>query len=250
MAKKRISFATIIPILILIQTVLLTQSYSIVNHPTHDFSPKLKPIGTPGKDWTLKDVLSDTQITFSSYAGRVVLLDFFATWCQPCKIAMAEFAEVKSHFRSSELVIISISTDVEPESTLESYAAANGITWKLVIDTISLSDYYEVISIPTIYIFDLDQKVGYADSGVKDASTLIQVINLFLDDDSTTQPSNNHEPTNGFWAKNWYWFGILLVFIIIAVSIYIQRQRVIQYNKKVREERLARARKNRIKRRR
>ncbi|RLI64371.1 MAG: hypothetical protein DRP02_09920 [Candidatus Gerdarchaeota archaeon] len=249
MTKNRIIFATIIPILILTQTVLFTQS-SLGNQQTQDFTPMLKPIGTPGKEWTLKDVLSDMQITFSSYKGRVVLLDFFATWCQPCKMAMAEFAEVKSHFSSSELVIISISTDVEPESTLESYAATNGITWKLVIDTISLSDYYEVVSIPTIYIFDLDQKVGYADSGVKDASTLIQVINLFLDDDSTIQPSNNHEPTNGFWAKNWYWFGILLVFTIIAVSIYIQRQRVIQYNKKVREERLARARKNQLKRRR
>ncbi|MHA1629435.1 MAG: TlpA family protein disulfide reductase [Candidatus Heimdallarchaeota archaeon] len=249
MTKNRIIFATIIPILILTQTVLFTQS-SLGNQQTQDFTPMLKPIGTPGKEWTLKDVLSDMQITFSSYKGRVVLLDFFATWCQPCKMAMAEFAEVKSHFSSSELVIISISTDVEPESTLESYAATNGITWKLVIDTISLSDYYEVVSIPTIYIFDLDQKVGYADSGVKDASTLIQVINLFLDDDSTTQPSNNHEPTNGFWAKNWYWFGILLVFTIIAVSIYIQRQRVIQYNKKVQEERLARARKNQLKRRR
>ena len=213
MTKNRIIFATIIPILILTQTVLFTQS-SLGNQQTQDFTPMLKPIGTPGKEWTLKDVLSDMQITFSSYKGRVVLLDFFATWCQPCKMAMAEFAEVKSHFSSSELVIISISTDVEPESTLESYAATNGITWKLVIDTISLSDYYEVVSIPTIYIFDLDQKVGYADSGVKDASTLIQVINLFLDDDSTIQPSNNHEPTNGFWAKNWYWFGILLVFTI------------------------------------
>ncbi|HUT81834.1 MAG TPA: TlpA disulfide reductase family protein [Candidatus Bathyarchaeia archaeon] len=223
---------TIIVISSIIQESVFLRA-SLNNQLEGDFEIKLKPVGTAGIDWTLENILTDTQITFSNYKGKVILMDFFATWCAPCQESMAEIREVKAAFSSSTLVIISVDSDTEndKEADIEEFASTYQMDWKIVRDTVDLSSFYEVYSIPTFYLFDQDQKVSYSSVGSVSSSTIISKIRSLISGTPTT-PSSNPEPL-GFWVKNWYWFAILTIFIVIFTGVFYQRSKVIKHNKKI-----------------
>ncbi|NHJ48601.1 MAG: TlpA family protein disulfide reductase [Asgard group archaeon] len=216
------------------------------------YATNLIDVGTLGIDWTLEDILTDSSITFSSFRGKVIILDFFATWCVPCQDSMAEFANVKNSFSSHDLVIISIHSDSATESTLEDFAVDYNMDWKIVIDTANLRNHYEITNIPTIYIFDTDLRIHHRSEGIASASTLSNIINSILDEykppATTSRPPG--EPLDGFWVKNWYWFGILLVFVVIGSVVFIQRRKVIEHNKKIHAEKIAEKRRKEQKRKR
>ncbi|NHK32035.1 MAG: TlpA family protein disulfide reductase [Asgard group archaeon] len=237
--KKTIKITIIFPL------ILSSIAFSTIISETNDdstnnlvFNPNLLDTGIFGKDFTLEDILTDSLITFSDFEGKAVILDFFATWCVPCQDSMADFAELKNSFSSDELVIISINVDSEAEIALEDFAAIYNMDWYIVIDSVNLANHYEAYGIPTIYIFDTDLRINFRQAGSPGVATLRNVVNTILNKDtSTPTPTNTSgKPTTGFWARNWYWFGILLIFIIIGVAVYIQRRRVLEHNKKIREE--------------
>jgi thiol-disulfide isomerase/thioredoxin len=242
--------------IILITLILIISSFitvgslsdSYINSSYLPYKTNLLDVGTVGKDWTLKDILTDNSITFSSFSGKVIVMDFFATWCVPCQESMAEFATLKNSFSSSELVIISVCAETIPETTVENFASNFNMNWKIVIDDFDLPTHYEVSNIPTIYIFDTTLKIHYRNAGSLSAASMTSIVNSILNPSSTPQPSGS--PSDGFWSKNWYWFGIALVFIIVGISVYVQRRKVIEHNKKVREARLKAARKKNLKKRR
>ncbi|NHJ86433.1 MAG: redoxin domain-containing protein [Asgard group archaeon] len=218
----------------------ITVNASINDHVINDLTMNLKPVGTVGQDWTLENILTDTQISFSNYKGKVILMDFFATWCIPCQDSMAEIRKIKAAFSSSELTIISVSSDSAEvsEAEIEAFAAKYLMDWKIVRDTIDLSTFYQINYIPTFYIFDQNQEVYYASYDSIGSSTIINKIQSLVGV-STTTPTSNPKPL-GFWAKNWYWFAILTVFLTVFAGVFYQRRKVIIHNKKLQEEKMAR----------
>ncbi|MBW1877016.1 MAG: TlpA family protein disulfide reductase [Deltaproteobacteria bacterium] len=73
------------------------------------FAP-LAGAGTPAHDFTLRD-LSGQTVTLEDYRGQVVLLDFWATWCAPCKDAMPHWQRMYDDLRDSGFVVLAVTTD-------------------------------------------------------------------------------------------------------------------------------------------
>jgi thiol-disulfide isomerase/thioredoxin len=68
-------------------------------------------LGKPAPDFSLSGLSTDDAITLSAFKGRVVLVDFWASWCVPCRKLMPRIAEIKSRFPDVEVIAISVDTD-------------------------------------------------------------------------------------------------------------------------------------------
>jgi len=130
-------------------------------------------------DFTLKDIYGH-QFSLSDFRGKVVILDFFATYCGPCRTQVRELREVKQQF-GDRVVIISIS--VSPEDTdeeLRSYAEENGITWRVARDTAGVGDDYNVLYLPTLVVVDPEGRIAARHVGLTDSETLAKEVEAAL----------------------------------------------------------------------
>ncbi len=111
--------------------------------------------------------LDGNPISLDSLTGKVVLLDFWATWCGPCRAALPKMKEIAKEFEGQPLVIISISLDAD-EGGWKSFVAKNGMTWAQYRDggfDGELASRFAVNAIPTTFTIDAqgflqDQQVG------------------------------------------------------------------------------------------
>ena len=100
--------------------------------------------------------LDDKTASLSDFAGKVVLLNFWATWCVPCVEEMPALERLQKRFGGEGLVIVSI--NVDPEESLEAvkqFVASNGITFPVLRDPeFSLAPQYSVSGFPESFFID------------------------------------------------------------------------------------------------
>ena len=137
--------------------------------------------GQKASVFALED-LDRKTVVLENLRGKVVILDFFATWCSPCIYQIPYLAEINRNYNSSEVEIISIGSSSDSEDGLQQFRDTNGMDWTVARDTDGVFDKYGVSSIPTIVIIDQDGYIYYRHMGVTDASTLSTKINALLGD--------------------------------------------------------------------
>ena len=122
----------------------------------------------PAPDFTLLDQYGNSH-TLSDYKGKTVFLNFWATWCPPCRAEMPEIQEIYEEYgeNNSDVIILGIaSPEVGQEGSAEDIAAflsENNYTYPVVMDTDGIMSYYYGISAyPTTFMIDKDGNVyGY-----------------------------------------------------------------------------------------
>lgn len=108
------------------------------------------------RDFTLTS-LDGEDITLSELKGTVVLVDFWATWCPPCRKSIPVFIKLYNKYHERGFTVLGISR--EDKSTLEKYRKEAGIPYSILIDNKNISKTYEVEAIPTIIFFDKNGQV-------------------------------------------------------------------------------------------
>jgi peroxiredoxin len=122
-------------------------------HPKVDASCGNDPgVGTPAKPFALKTP-DGKDISLASYRGKVVLLNFWGTWCKPCLKELPEFDRIYRHYRKRGMVLIAIATDTEPEKVLE-FAKERKLAAKLALGGEPLSEQYASTSFPFSLVID------------------------------------------------------------------------------------------------
>ena len=113
-------------------------------------------VGKPAKDFTL-ELLNGEKFTLSAQKGKVVLVDFWATWCGPCRREIPNLKQYYTEFQNKNFEIIGISLDTKKES-LDSYIAKEKLPWKITASLQGWKDVtaklYGVESIPSYWLID------------------------------------------------------------------------------------------------
>nr|MDO8134110.1 TlpA disulfide reductase family protein [Candidatus Njordarchaeum guaymaensis] len=115
-----------------------------------------------GADFTLNDI-NGVRFSLSDFKGKVVLIDFFATWCPPCIDEVPNLRALRKLYPNDTLVMMSISIDPihDTEPVLKIFAEAYGMTWIIASDTAGVANKYGIVAIPTIILID---QQGYIQS--------------------------------------------------------------------------------------
>jgi len=102
--------------------------------------------------------LDGRQLSLDSLAGKVVLIDFWATWCGPCRESLPQIRAIAQKFSAEPLVVLSISLD-QDEAKWKDFVAKNNMTWPQYRDggsSGSISKLFGVESIPHTFTIDAD----------------------------------------------------------------------------------------------
>jgi thiol-disulfide isomerase/thioredoxin len=109
--------------------------------------------GKPAIDFTLKD-LAGRAHSLKSLRGKVVLLDFWATWCGPCRITMPQVAKIHAEYRRRGVEVMSINVG-ESAAKAGAYMRRNGYLFTTLLDQDrQVSSQYRVNGIPTLVVID------------------------------------------------------------------------------------------------
>lgn len=123
-------------------------------------------IGNLAIDFTLTD-LEDTTHSLSDYRGKTVLVNFFASWCSPCKHEMPFLNEVYSEYKDKDVVVLGVNlTEGDELEDVEALLSANDIAFPVLLDKKSkATDAYRVRSIPFSFIVDPEGVIVNAQLG-------------------------------------------------------------------------------------
>jgi thiol-disulfide isomerase/thioredoxin len=116
----------------------------------------LDKMGLPFEDFQAVDI-TEKPVSAGRFAGRVVLLEFWARWCGPCKAQIPRLVELQKEFGPKGLVILGVNLD-ESVSDLPTFLCEKGITWPQMPDRMAngkaISDRYGIDAIPYTLLID------------------------------------------------------------------------------------------------
>ncbi|HQU85367.1 MAG TPA: TlpA disulfide reductase family protein, partial [Pyrinomonadaceae bacterium] len=122
----------------------------------------LLPIDSAAPNWTLFDA-SKNEHSLSDYRGKVIVMDFWATWCGPCIKSMPDLQKLYDKYKSRGVEVIGI--NVWEESNAALYMRERGFTYNLLLNGEETAKLYKVINLPTLYIIGTDGKIIYRTTG-------------------------------------------------------------------------------------
>jgi len=143
------------------------------NIPEAGFGPRsVKAAVKPDKDrktapeFVLKDSNGQT-VHLTDYKGKVVLLDFWATWCGPCKVEIPWFIEFEQQFKDRGFAVLGVSMDEDGWDAVKPYIDDHKINYRVMLGNEQVSDIYGGLdSLPTTLLIDRQGKIASVHIGL------------------------------------------------------------------------------------
>jgi cytochrome c biogenesis protein CcmG/thiol:disulfide interchange protein DsbE len=137
-------------------------------------------VGKQAPAFSLKDKDGKT-ITLESLKGKVVVLNFWATWCPPCRAEIPDFKKVYDKYKGKDVEIIAVSLDHKGWDVINPFLKKWEINYPVVLGGAQIAkDYGNVRSIPTTFIINKEGKVVDSHVGAMSADALVQSFEKLL----------------------------------------------------------------------
>jgi cytochrome c biogenesis protein CcmG/thiol:disulfide interchange protein DsbE len=133
----------------------------------------------PALNFELKDV-AGKSVKLSDYRGKVLLLNFWATWCGGCKLEMPWFQEFQTALGSGRFAVVGVSLDQEGWAAVKPYVEKSGMTYRMALADKSTTDGYAVTSLPATFLIDSQGRIAASYIGLVDKSDVETNINTLL----------------------------------------------------------------------
>lgn len=120
-------------------------------------------------DFVLKDI-GGKNVQLSQYRGKMVVVEFWATWCPPCKATIPGLIAVQEKYAGEGLIVLGISIDEGDDlrSKLSAFSKEHKINYPVLLGSEEVSGAYGVMSIPATFLVGKDQKIISAYKGYVD----------------------------------------------------------------------------------
>jgi cytochrome c biogenesis protein CcmG, thiol:disulfide interchange protein DsbE len=133
----------------------------------------------PAPDFSLTD-LSGHKFRLSDYRGKVVVLDFWATWCDPCKQEVPHFIEMQSKYASQGLQVLGVSMD-DDEPPVREFQQQYKMNYPVALGSPELADQYGgILGLPITFVIDRNGRITARHVGATDASVIEAEIRRLL----------------------------------------------------------------------
>jgi cytochrome c biogenesis protein CcmG/thiol:disulfide interchange protein DsbE len=139
--------------------------------------------------FALKDA-EGSLITLSGYRGKVVLLDFWATWCGGCKVEIPWYEEFADRYGKNGLAVVGVSMDDEGWKVVKPFVEQKQIRYQIVLGDDSTAKRYGVSAMPVTLLIDRSGNVAATHIGVVDKRLFENEIRLLLEE-GTQEPKRS-----------------------------------------------------------
>jgi thiol-disulfide isomerase/thioredoxin len=143
-------------------------------------------IGNLAPDFELQ-TLDGKNLKLSGLRGKAVLLNFWATYCGPCKVEMPWFVELQKEYGPQGFQIVGVANDDASNEDIAKFAKEMGINYPILIGKDAVSDSYKVSVLPTSYFVDRDGKLIAREFGLQSRSVFVDHIKKALSQGQAVQ---------------------------------------------------------------
>jgi cytochrome c biogenesis protein CcmG/thiol:disulfide interchange protein DsbE len=154
----------------------------------------------PAPGFTLKDA-NGTTVSLADYKGKVVLLNFWATWCGPCKIEIPWFIEFEQQYKDRGFSVLGVAMDEEGWDIVRPYITEKRVNYRVLMGNDQVAQLYGgVESLPTTFLLDREGRIASTHIGLISKGDYKNEI-LQLLDGSKRSSSTPIGSLAGFWAR-------------------------------------------------
>lgn len=141
--------------------------------PRREEVMNLLKVGETAPDWQLTDA-EGKEHSLSTYRGKVVVMDFWATWCLPCSTVMPRMQKLHEKFADKGVVVVGINSWENGDAV--ALMKAKRYSYELLLNGERIAQAYKVTTLPVVYIVGLDGKIIYCHEGAnhKDLLSVIE----------------------------------------------------------------------------
>lgn len=149
-----------------------SQSSAGVSHPL---------LGAPAPPFELPEATGGGAQSLAAHAGKIVIVDFWATWCEPCKLSFPAYQKLVDEL-AGQLVVIGVSQDDDAQG-IAAFRAETGVAFPIVWDDgKALAKAYDPPTMPTAFVIDQSGIIRFVHAGYRagDEATLEEEVRSLL----------------------------------------------------------------------
>lgn len=156
---------------LILLVIVVAIGWTVYSAVTKDEQPQLAT-GKPAPDFIAKD-LTGKEYRLSELKGQGIILNFWGTWCGPCREEMPALQEMSEKLKDQGVLVLGVNNG-ETEVTVQAFAKQYGLTFPMLLDKrLDIAKAYDVVQLPTTYFIKHDGTLALRVIGPLNVNTIL-----------------------------------------------------------------------------